>query len=170
MGESKQLFSFSQPPSFKLVANHGEKVFYGIVFIGVLSTYQDLRGQFLIDVIILVSILFTILFMVAKFLSKVIWRFDVNFDSRKVSFYLCRSTSPIYINFTEINQIKVNGVIIFFIKDKKLFYSTKQYIEVLKILNRVRNITWGKMCDILGPNKSIRQVFDRERGCEEKKK
>ena len=163
MNDKKQLYSFSQPKSFKLVATHGDKVFYVLLFIGVLYTYQDLKGQFLIDVIILVSILFFILILVAKFLSKVIWRFDVNFDQKKVSFYLCRNVTPVHVNFTEIDQIKVSEPIIFLIENKKFFYSTNQYIEVLKIVNRVKKITWGKMCDVLGPNKKIRDIVNGEK-------
>ena len=158
----KQLYSFSQPKSFKLIANHGEKVFYVLLLFGILYTYQDLKGQFLIDIIILVSILFLILIIVKKFLSKVIWRFDVNFDQKRVSFYLCRNISPVHVDFTEIDQIKVSGPIVFLTKNKKFLYSTNQYLEILKIVNKVKKITWGKMCDFLGPNKSIREIVDRE--------
>ena len=61
MDDTEQFYSFSQPDSFKFVVNHGEKVFYLFLIIGVLFTQQELKGQFLTDVVILVSLLFLIL-------------------------------------------------------------------------------------------------------------
>ena len=161
MKNTKRPQSFAQPKSFRLMAEHGEKVFYVLFIIGFFYTDKDLKGQFLIDVIILVSILLFILHVVKRFLSKVIWRFDVDFDKEKITFFLCRNTSPIHIDFGEIVQIKVSGPIVFLFNNKKLYYSTNQYTEVLRTLQRVKQITWGKMCNILGPNESIREIVEK---------
>jgi hypothetical protein len=161
MENTKRPQSFTQPKSFRFVANHGEKVFYVLCIIGVFYTYQDLKGQFLIDVIILVSILFLILYGVKIFLLKVIWRFDVDFDQEKITFYLCRNTMPIHLDFRKIDQIKVSGPIVFLFDKKKLYYSTNQYTEVLKTLQQVKQITWGKMCNLLGPKESIRKIVEK---------
>lgn len=157
------MISFSQPKSFKFIANHGEKIFYALLFLGIFQTYQDLKDKFLLDVIILITMLFLLLFIVGRFLKRVIWKFDLDFDRQEIFFYLCRTKKPIKINFSEIDYIKVNGPIIFFIKQKKFLYSTNQYTETLKILQKIKKIKWGRMCDILGPKKEIRDQVDSER-------
>ena len=162
MCNNRYLYTFSQPESFRLVANHGEKVFYLLVIIGFLYTYKDLKGQFLIDVAILITALFLLLVIVGKFVSRVIWRFDVDFTKKKIIFYLCRKGFPIYVDFLDIHQIKVSGPIVFFVENKKYYYSTNEYEEILKILKNLKRITWGKMCNILGPNESIREIIDRQ--------
>lgn len=160
MNANKKLYSYSQPGSFRLVANHGEKVLYILVILGVLYTYQDLKGEFLITVAILIIGLFFILAIIGKFIAKVIWRIDINFSEENIYLNLCRKASPIQIGFNKIDQIKVSGPIVFLVGKKKYYYSTNQYEEILKTLRNVKNITWGKMCDILGPEKSIRNSID----------
>lgn len=157
---TKKAYSYSQHNSFKLIANHGEKIFYLLVIIGILFSYEDLKGQFLVDVTILISGLFVLLFIVGKFVSKIVWRIDVDFNEEILSLELCRESSPIVIRFNEIDQIKVSGPIVFYVGNRKYYYSTNQYKEILKTLNNVKNITWGKMCNILGPEKSIRDMID----------
>lgn len=161
MENTNSSHSFAQPRSFKFVADHGEKFFFILILFGVILTYQDLKGQFLIDVVFVFSALLIILFICTRFLSKVIWRFDVDFDKKKITFFLCRSASPILINFTEIDEIKVSGPIVFFYDNRKLYYSTNQYTDVLTTLLRVKRITWGRMCNILGPDESIRKIVDK---------
>ena len=162
MNDIEQVYSFSLPNSFKLVANHGEKIFYLLVIIGILSSYQELSGKFLVDVGILVGVLFLILIFIGKFISKVIWRIDIDFSKKKVCLNLCRKSSPVRAEFKEIQQIKVSGPIVFFIGNKKYYYSTNRYEEILKKLIKVKEITWGKMSDILGPDRSIREIIDKE--------
>ncbi len=160
MDTTNKTYSYSQHSSFKLIANHGEKFFYLLVIIGIIFTYEDLKGQFLFDVTILISGLFILLFIIGKFVAKVIWRVDVDFNKEIISFNLCRESSPIVIGFSDIDQIRVSGPIVFFVDKKKYYYSTNQYKEILKTLHNVKKITWGKMCDILGPEKSIRDMID----------
>jgi hypothetical protein len=160
MDSTNKTYSYSQHGSFKLIANHGEKIFYFLVIIGVLFTYEDLKGQFLIDVILLMSGIFLLFFIIGKFVAKIIWRIDVDFNEEIISLNLCRKSSPIVIGFSDIDQIKVSGPIVFFVGNRKYYYSTNQYKEILKTLHNVKNITWGKMCDILGPEKAIRDMID----------
>jgi len=87
MSDTKQFYSFSQPNFFKTIANHGEKIFYLLIFLGILFTYQDLKGQFLIDVTLLVSVLFLILIVVGKFVSKIVWRLDIDFAEKIIHKY-----------------------------------------------------------------------------------
>ncbi len=162
MNDNKQLYSFSQPDSFKLVANHGEKIFYLLVVIGVFLTYKDLKGQFLIDVLLLIIGLFFILAIVGKFVSKIILKIDIDLIQKKVFLTLCRKTAPVHIEFNEIEKIKVSGPIVFLVGKKKYYYSTNRYNEILKALKNVKKITWGKWCDILGPNRSIREIIDSD--------
>jgi hypothetical protein len=161
MNDIKQKYSFSQPNYFKLIANHGEKAIYLLIVIGVFFTYQDLKGQFLIDVTILIIVLFLFLAIIGKFISRIIWRIDIDLDKKKIVLYLCRNASPIPIVFNKIEQIKVSGPIVFLAGNKKYYYSTKDYEEILTILNNIKKIAWGKMCNILGPDKSIRELIDR---------
>ena len=63
MENAERSVSFVQPKSFKVVADHGEKVFYILILLGIFFTYQDLKGQFLIDVVIIVGILLTLLYI-----------------------------------------------------------------------------------------------------------
>lgn len=160
MNTKESRFIFSQNIAFKFIANHGEKLFYLLVIIGVLFTYKDLKGQFLIDVALLIFVLFMILFFTGKFVAKIIWRLDVDFHSGKLSLYLCRNPVPRVIDFIEIDQIKVSGPIIIFAGQRKYYYSTNQYEEILPILQRVKRIQWGRMCNVLGPNKMIRKSID----------
>lgn len=79
-----------------------------------LFTYQDLKGDLLYDVIILAGVLSLILALFGKFIAKLIWRLDVDFNKEKIIFYLCRKNDPIHVDFHEIQRIKVNGPIVFF--------------------------------------------------------
>ena len=68
MDFTKKTYSYSQPGYFKLVANHGEKIFYLLAIIGFIYTYQDFKGQFLIDVVLLISGLLFLLLIIGKIL------------------------------------------------------------------------------------------------------
>jgi hypothetical protein len=150
---------FLQPKSYRFIVNHGEKLFYALVLLGVFTTYNDLKGQFLIDVIVIIIILLFLLFFLGKLLKRVIWKFEIDFNENKIYFHLCRKSEIRTVNFRDINSIIVSGPIIFKIKGKKFLYSTNLYTEILPVISRVKKIEWGRFCNILGPDKEIRNKF-----------
>lgn len=99
-------------------------------------------------------------FFFGKFLSKVIWRFDIDFNKSEMVFYLCRKNSPVCVHFSKIKRIVVSGAIYFHFEKRSLLYSTNQYKKILPILKTFNDISWGRMCDSLGPDKAIRDMID----------
>ncbi len=153
-------FSFSQPKSFMLFFRHIDKAFYLFITVAILFSYKDLKGQLLSDVFLITCVLFLITFFLGKFLLKVIWRFDIDFNKKEMVFYLCRKDIPVRVHFSKIKRIVVSGAIYFHFEKRSLLYSTNQYNEILPILKTFKDINWGRMCDSLGPDKFIRDMID----------
>lgn len=157
---NKIFFSFSQPKSFMLFFRYIDNVFYFMSIIATLLSYYNLKGQQFKDVLIIMCTLVLIVVLFGKFLSKVIWRVDIDFRKEEIKFYLCRKDNPICVHFSKIERIVVSGPIFFYFEKKRYLYSTNKYYEILPILKTVKSINWGKMCDSLGPNKLIRDKID----------
>jgi hypothetical protein len=155
--------TFSQPNSFKLIVNHGEKFFYILVIIGVIFTFEDLKGRFLVDVLFIIAISYLILFIFGKFLKKVAWRIDIDFSDKEFVFYLCRTNRIEKVKFDQVEEIKVSGPVLFLYNKKKIYYSTAQYLELLPQLNQIKKLKWGKMVDLLGPDKETRAQIEQTR-------
>lgn len=155
-----EIISFSQPKSYLFFTNHVEKIFYLLLIIAILFNLENMEGQFLIDVFVLITCLCFILFLFVKFLKKFSWRFDLNFNQKKIYFYMCRESDVKVIDFDAINEISVAGPITFSLNNRKIYYSTSEYLKVLSTLKRIKNIRWGMMCDLLGPDKETREKIE----------
>lgn len=154
------VYTFSQHKSFKYLMNNIDKIFFILIILGIVFTYKNLSGQFFVDVLCLIIFL-TILILISNLLiKKLVWKFSIDFNKRTILFFLCKKNDPIQLLFSEIKNIKANGPIIFHCNDRNLYYSTKEYVKTLKILNRIKPIQWGNMCNLFGPEKSIRKKID----------
>jgi hypothetical protein len=156
----EKLISFSQPKSYLFFANHIDKIFYVLLLIALIVNMERMKGQFFIDVSILTAFLCILIYLFSKFIKRFSWRFDIDFNSDQISFYLCRKTDIEVINFDEITEIKVSGPIMINVNGRKIYYSTANYLDVLSTLKKVKDIKWGKMCDLLGPDKKTRSKIE----------
>ena len=93
--------------------------------------------------------------MLTKFAYKII----VDFNSRKVQLHLHRSETIVTVDFDDIESIRVNGYIIFTLKERKVFYNDLQDSNLLKCLNKIKKIDWGSLCGLWGPNKNLRDTL-----------
>ena len=70
-----------------------------------------------------------------------------------------RTEDIIIVDFDAIRDIRVNGYIIFVLKERKIFYSGKPSKEILTCLNQIKKIHWGFLCVLLGPSKDVRDAL-----------
>lgn len=127
---------------------------------GFLYTYQDLTSfQFRAVIEICVGLIF-VMFLVSWLLKRAIHEFSINWPEKKIVFYFYRTKTPVTVNFEEIQGIKVNGPIYFKIDGKSKLFSTNKYTDVLAELRKIKEIEWGKFCDLLGPDKDTRSEID----------
>lgn len=163
-GPKKDICSFSQSKLQRLIANHIDKFIWGCVFIiMVFAIVRVVRVGFLNTYAIIILILLLILpYVFVKLQQKFAYKIIVNFDSGVLQLFMHRSGEVITADFNEIENIRVNGYIIFVLKNKKVFYNDLQNIELFKCLTRIKQIYWGALCSLFGPNKSIRDKVNGE--------
>jgi hypothetical protein len=158
-GTKKDICSFSQSKLQRLIANHIDKFIWGcIFFIMVFAILRVFRVGFLSTYAIIILILLLILpYVFTKLQRKFAYKIIINFDSQVLQLFMHRSGEAITADFNEIENIRVNGYIIFVLKNKKVFYNDLQNIELFNCLNRIKQIYWGALCSVFGPNKSVRE-------------
>jgi hypothetical protein len=154
----KDICSFSQSKLQRLIANQMDKFVWAcIFFIAVFAILRFVRVGFLSTYAIIILILLFILpYVFAKLQQKFAYKIIINFDSRALHLYMHRSGAVITADFDEIENIRINGYIIFVLKNKKVFYNDLQNIELFKCLSRIKHIYWGPLCSVFGPNKNVR--------------
>jgi hypothetical protein len=131
-----------------------------LMIIGFLVTYQDM-ATFQIKTVIEICVALTIvLFLVSRLLKSAIHEFSINWPDKKMQFYFYKTKTPLTVQFEDIQGIKVNGPIFFKINGKSKLFSTNKYKTVLTELRKIREIEWGKYCDVLGPDKNTRSEID----------
>ena len=155
-GDSREeTYSFSQPGVQRFISNYLDKVVwvlifslvaYAVLIIGSLSLYG------------IISLLFlcTLPFFFGKIQKKFAHQVILDFNENSAQLHMNRSNEILEFDFEDIKNIRLNGYIIFVVKEKKVFYAESQNKKLLKCLNRIKTIEWGFLCNLFGPNKNVR--------------
>jgi hypothetical protein len=148
---------FYAPKTEKFVANHLEKIFSVFLIVPIFFFFKgELSLNTLLSVILLyITPLFIFIITQRKFAFKI----SIDFESQKIQFHMYRSNELIELNFNQIDEIRINGYVIFKLCDKKIFYKSLQNNKLFERINRIKKIKWGILCNIWGPSKEIRDKF-----------
>ena len=157
VGGKTHLFSHSNLQRF--IANYLDKFAWVCIFIVIAVTILKVGCLSSYGIITLIF-LCIIPYLYGKILQKVAYKIVVDFESCEVQLSMYRSDAIITTNFDGIRSIRVNGYIIFVLKERKVFYNDLQNNELLKCLNKIKKIHWGKMCALWGPSKNIRDTLE----------
>lgn len=153
-----ETYSFSQSNLQRFIANHLDKfiwvcVFFVIAFtiakVGYLSPYGIIISLFLC----------VIPYLYGKIQQKFAYKIIADFESRKIRLHMHRNDAVITADFDDIKSIRVNGYIIFVLKERKVFYNDLQNNELFNCLNKVMKIHWGSLCALWGPSKNVRDAL-----------
>ena len=155
------IYSFSQSSLQRFIANHLDKFIWGCIFfiftftilkIGYLSTYA----------IIILVFLCIIPYIFGKIQQKFAYKVIVDFESGRLGLHMHRSAAVVTANFDDIQNIRVNGYIIFVLKERKVFYNDLQNRDLFNCLNKIMQIQWGPLCAAWGPSKNVRDALKRK--------
>jgi len=150
--------SFSQSDLKRFIANYLDKFAWICIFFLITFTIAKVGYLSAYGVIILIS-LYIISFLYGKIQQKFAYKIVANFDSRKVRLHMYRSDAIITADFDEIRSIRINGYIIFVLKERKVFYNDLGNHELFNCLNKIMKIQWGFLCALLGPSKNVRNAI-----------
>ena len=70
-----------------------------------------------------------------------------------------RNGAIIEVAFNNISSVRVNGYIILTIEERNIFYNDLQNTNLLACLNKIKKIQWGFLCNLWGPNRSMREAI-----------
>lgn len=154
----EEVYSFSQSSLQRFIANHLDKFVWVCIFFAIAFTI--VRVGYLSPYGIIISIFLCIIpYLYGKIQQKFAYRIIVDFDSRKVRLHMHRSEAIIIADFDDIKGIRVNGYIIFVLKEKKVFYNDLRNNRLLNCLNKIMKIDWGPLCTLWGPSKNVRDAL-----------
>ena len=158
--DEEVIYTFSQSRANVFIADHLEKFLLVAMLILAFCVY---KGGVSPKVLIFPSIFLSILYyLFIKIHRKVAYKIILNFDSHEVRFHMHRSKEVIKVVFGDLESIRVNGYIIFVLKERKIFYNDPQNRKLLECLNKIIEIDWGFLCAIWGPAKNMRDALDGE--------
>lgn len=153
-----QTCSFSQSNLQRFIANHLDKFAWVCIFVVIAFTIA--KVGYLSRYGIIISIVLCIIpFLYGKLQQKFAYKIVVDFESREVRLYMHRSDAITTANFDDIKSIRVNGYIIFVLKERKVFYNDLQNNELLSCLNKISRIDWGPLCALWGPSRNVRNAL-----------
>ncbi len=159
---NRSIYSFSESSSQKFVASYLDKIIWALIIFLIIFTIIKVKHLSLYGVIALIF-LCIIPYLYGKIQGKFSYKITVDFASRKIMLHMHRSSSIITADFDSIKSIRLNGYIIFVLKDKKVFYNDLENVELLNCLNKIMKIQWGFLCAILGPSKEVREKLGKNR-------
>jgi len=149
---------FSLSPTQILIANHLDKIVWcGIAFIIIFVVMKI--GHFSLYGLLSLIFLCSVPLLFAKLQKKFAYRIVIYFTSRLIQFNMLRTYEIISAGFNDIKDLSVNGCIIVDLESKKILYNDLQNKELLSCLNRIKEIRWGTLCTIWGPDKTVRDYI-----------
>ena len=154
----KEIYTFSHSTGYIFVVNHLGKFLLAGILIAVLAVYKGNLNP--TDLIYPALFLFILYYFVESLLRKNAYKISINLETRKIKFYMNRSGDIIISDFDDVKDIIVNFHIILHLREKKILYNDLQNNELLKCLNKIKKIHWGKMCALWGPSKNIRDTLE----------
>jgi len=148
--------SFSQSKAQRIVFNYLDKIVWILIIFIVVFTLLMVGTLSLYGIISLLC-LCTLPFLFGKIQDKFAYKVVLDFDSKSVQLYMNRSNEIIELDFEDVKDIRLNGYIIFVLKQEKFYYAETQNKSLLKCLNEIRTIEWGFLCNLFGPSKIDRE-------------
>jgi hypothetical protein len=149
------IYSFSQTAAQRFISKYLDKIVWILILF--LATYTVLIvGRISFYGIISLLFLCTLPYFFGKIQKKFAHQIILDFNQNSALLYMNRSNEIIKFDFEDLENIRLNGYIIFVLKEKKVFYAESQNKELLKCLNKIKAIKWGFLCSLLGPDKNIR--------------
>lgn len=155
--KQKNMYTFSQTTFQKFFAKHLEKIIFLLTILILIIFVVNNSKLNIIGLILTLSILniFSLLYIIVQ--KKFAYKIIIDFNSNEIKLYLHRSDDVIIKNLESIEKIRVNGYIIIKTPEKNIYYNDCSNIDLLKILNKIKKIEWGRLCFIWGPSKKIRE-------------
>ena len=149
------IYSFSQPSAQRFISNYLDKIVWVLIFSLVAYTVLTIGSLSLYGII---SLLFlcTLPYLFGKIQKKFAHHIILDFNENSAQLHMNRSNEIIEFDFDDVKNIRLNGYIIFVLKEKKVFYAESQNKKLLKCLNKIKAIEWGILCSLFGPKKHIR--------------
>ena len=149
------IYYFSQPSTQRFISNYLDKIVWVLIFSLVAYTVLIIGSLSLYGII---SLLFlcTLPFLFGKIQKKFAHQVILDFNENSAQLHMNRSNKIIEFDFENVKNIRLNGYIIFVLKEKNVFYAESQNKELLTYLNKIKTIEWGFLCSLLGPDKNIR--------------
>lgn len=154
----REAILFSQSDIKIFIANYLDKFMWICIFILATLTIAKVGYLSVYGTIILIF-LFVISFLYGKVQKKFAYKIVANFYSSELRLYMYRTDNVISVGFDEIKSIRVNGYIIFNLKEGKVFYNDLQNYKLLSCLNKINKIQWGFLCKCFGPNRNVRTAI-----------
>jgi hypothetical protein len=154
----EEMCSFSQSNLQRLIAKYLDKLAWVCIFFVIAFTIA--KVGYLSPYGITISIFLCIIpYLYGRIQQKFVYKITVDFEFHKVRFHMHRSDAIITADFDDIKKILVNGYIVFFLKDRKVFYNDLRDNELFNCLNRIMKVQWGSLCAFLGPSKNVRNAL-----------
>ena len=150
--------SFSQSDFKIFIAKNLDKFARICIFFLIVFTIAKVENLSRYGVITFVFLLI-IPYLYGKIQQKFAHTIVVNFDSRNIQLHMHRSDVVITSDFDDIKSIRVNGYIIFDLKERIVFYNDLQNNKLFNCLNKIKKIDWGFLFSIWGPRKNIRNTL-----------
>lgn len=113
---------------------------------------------------ILIIFLSLIVFFYEWFIRKNAYKIIIDFKKQTILFCLYRAKKIVKIGFKDLQKIRVNGYVVFFLKDKKIIYKDLDNNGLFEYLDKIKKIEWGFLCFIWGPPKRIRDRLSERIG------
>lgn len=147
-------YSFAQSKDYIFVVMNCEKIYLFIALLMLSIGYYDKENINFTGVILAVIALGMFVFFIGRFLKQMAYQIDINFKLQKVDLKIYNKQE--IIKFDEIDKIRVNGYIIFVLENKRKLICNIQNVNLIRCLNKIKKIEWGKLCFLFGPNKKTR--------------
>ena len=153
-----ETYLFSQSNLQRFIANYLDKFIWVCVF--TIIAFTIAKVGYLSAYGIIVSLFLCIIpYIYGKIQQKFAHKIFIDFTSRKIQLHMHRSNAVITANFDDIKSIRVNGYIIFVLKEGKVFFNDLRNNELFNCLNKIMKIHWGSLCAIWGPSENVRDAL-----------
>lgn len=92
-----------------------------------------------------------------RFHRKVAYKLNIIHESQTITLKMYRSEKEVVVNYDQIEQIRINGYLIFVVNGKRLFFGGRVDQKLVNEVKKIHTIRWGFLCYILDHS---RKKFD----------
>ena len=150
---------YRQSKDYIFIARNCEKIYAIAAILMLLIGYLSKEEISYTGLIFVVFFLGIFVFITGRHLKTITYEIILDFGATQISLRSCLRHKSFL--FDEINRISVNGNISITLQDGQKFTSSIKDENLLKDLNRIKSIEWGRLCALFGPSEEIRSSIDR---------